>query len=46
MKIHQEVFINMKKEEIQVANNSIYLKRKAFNKRWNIIESNEDNNLI
>ena len=36
----------MKKEEIQVANNSIYLKRKAFNKRWNIIESNEDNNQI
>lgn len=36
----------MKKEEIQVANNSIYLKRKAFNKRWNIIESNEGNNQI
>lgn len=36
----------MKKEEIQVANNSIYLKRKAFNKRWNIIELNEDNNQI
>lgn len=36
----------MKKEEIQVANNSIYLKKKAFNKRWNIIESNEDNNQI
>ncbi len=36
----------MKKEEIQVANNSIYLKRKAFNQRWNIIETNEDNNQI
>lgn len=36
----------MKNEEIQVANNSIYLKRKAFNQRWNIIETNEDNNQI
>ena len=36
----------MKKEEVKLNNDSIYIKRKAFYKRWNIIESNEDNNQI
>lgn len=36
----------MKKEEVKLNNDSIYIKRKAFCKRWNIIELNEDNNQI
>ena len=36
----------MKNEEVKLNNDSIYIKRKAFCKRWNIIELNEDNNQI
>lgn len=36
----------MKNEEVKLDNDSIYIRRKAFCKRWNIIELNEDNNQI
>lgn len=36
----------MKNEEVKLNNDSIYIRRKAFCKRWNIIELNEDNNQI
>ena len=36
----------MKNEEVKLNNDSIYIKRKAFCKRWNIIELNEDDNQI